>query len=53
MYDRKGILLILVCCKGYLFIVKILIKEGVDVNGSDGCRILLILVCFYGYLDVV
>lgn len=41
----KCILLIVVCCKGYLYIVEKLIGEGVDVNEIFGDDILFSVVC--------
>lgn len=42
---RKFILFIVVCYKGNLNLVKILMDIGVDVNFNDGIDILLIVVC--------
>lgn len=42
-----------VCRKGYIYIVEILIKVGVDVNIEDRDNILLIVVCKEDYLYLV
>lgn len=42
-------MLVYVCDKGYLDVVKELIKLGVDVN----LKMLLIFVCKEGYIDIV
>lgn len=45
--------LLVVCRKGYKYIVEILIKVGVDVNIEDRDNILLIVVCKEDYLYLV
>lgn len=51
--EKDFLLLIVVCCYGYLDIVEELIKVRVDVNFKYGKYILLIVICLNGYLDIV
>lgn len=46
-------LLVIVCKLGYLEIVVVLLKVGVNVNLNDVFYILLIVVCENGYLNIV
>lgn len=42
-----------VCDRGYLGIVRVLVKLGVDVNLKVILNILFIVVCNGGYLEIV
>lgn len=42
-----------VCINGNLCIVKMLIKEGVDVNCIEYGVLLLLVVCINGYFNIV
>lgn len=48
LVDGYIILLIVVCLKGNIIVIKFLVKVGVDVNLSNGYRILFISVCEMG-----
>lgn len=47
------IFLIIVCKQGNIYVVKLLLELGVDVNLVVGGVILLIVVCENGYFKVV
>lgn len=51
--DKNNILFIVVCEGGYLSVVEILMKVGVNVNFRDGEKIFFIVVCNSGWYDVV